>query len=212
TLRLMGEQFRGLGATLKSIARRRPVLFFFLGNFLCVDVVNTLIMWTRPYLEHGAGFTSSGSIQVLMGMSASAFVLGMGMGWLTDKLGSKRTLLAATVAMGLCILAAGTLRHKGLMVGVILVLGSGGLAGVWVAGRKFLLEVAPPDKVGEYFGFYGVTIKLSVFGCTLFAALADWRGHRPALLSLLVPLAVGIVLLSLARPERAEAEAPPGPA
>jgi len=50
TWRLVGRQFRGLGATAKAIARVRPVLWFFLGNFLCVDVVNTLIMWTRPYL------------------------------------------------------------------------------------------------------------------------------------------------------------------
>ncbi len=208
SLRLLGSQFPELLATLKSIVRSRPVLFFFLGNFLCVDVVNTLIMWTRPYLERGAGFTSTESIQVLLGMSVSAFVLGMGMGWLTDKLGSKRTLLAAAGSMFVCVLAAGVLRHKAALVGIIVVFGSGGLAGVWVAGRKFLLEVAPADKVGEYFGFYGVTIKLSVFGCTLFAALADWVDYRTALLSLLLPLVVGIVFLSLARPQRAEAPPP----
>jgi UMF1 family MFS transporter len=205
TLRLVASQFRELGATLKTIARTPPVLFFFLGNFLCVDVVNTLIMWTRPYLERGAGFSPDGSIKVLMGMSVTAFLLGMGMGWLTDRLGSKRTLLAAAVSMFVCLLAAGTLRHKGALVAIILVLGSGGLAGVWVAGRKFLLEIAPADKVGEFFGFYGVTIKLSVFGCTLFAALADWVSYRAALLSLLVPLVIGIGFLAIARPQRADA-------
>ena len=204
SLRLVAEQFRELRATLARVWRVRPVLFFFVGNFLCVDVVNTLIMWTRRYLEEGAGFTSAGSIQVLMGMSVSAFVLGMGMGWLTDRLGAKATLLAAASSMFACILAAGTVRDKAALVGIILVLGSGGLAGVWTAGRKFLIEVAPPEKLGEFFGLYGVTIKLSVLGCTLFAALADWRGHRTALLSLLVPLAVGIVFLAFARPVRAE--------
>jgi UMF1 family MFS transporter len=91
---------------------------------------------------------------------------------------------------------------------VILIFGSGGLAGMWTAGRKWLLEVAPPDKVGEYFGLYGVTIKLSVLGCSLFAALADWTGsYRVALLGQLAPLIVGIAFLVAARPQRAESSA-----
>jgi UMF1 family MFS transporter len=200
---VVGRQFREVARTLGTIRRIPPVLFFFIGNFLCVDVVNTLLMWTRPYLIHGAGFSSEGSIQVLMLMSVSAFVLGMGMGWLTDKMGSKRTMLAATGSLGLCIVTAGLLDTKWLLVAIITVFGSGGLAGVWVAGRKFLLEIAPEDKVGEFFGIYGITIKLSVFGCTLYAGLADWSGsHRTALLSLLAPLAVGIAFLGAAKPIR----------
>lgn len=204
TLRLAAEQFRGLKLTLKSLWRLPPVLCFFIGNFLCVDVVNTLIMWTRPYLMKGASYSESESIGVLMGMSVSAFILGMGMGWLTDRLGPKRTLLAATGSLGLCIVVAGLVRERAVVVPTILLFGSGGLAGVWVAGRKFLLDVAPEGKVGEFFGLYGVTQKLSVFGCTAFAAVADWTGsYRVALLSLLVPLAVGIVFLALARAQRA---------
>jgi MFS-type transporter involved in bile tolerance (Atg22 family) len=171
-----------------------------------VDVVNTLIMWTRRYLEEGAGFTGRGSLWALLAMSISAFFLGMVMGWFTDRLGSKRAMLAATSALFACILGVAALRSKPAIVVLICILGSGGLAGVWVAGRKFLLEVAPAEKVGEFFGFYGVTLKLSVLGCTLFAALADWAGFKPALLSLLVPLAVGITFLSMARPERADGD------
>jgi len=207
----LGAQFRQVARTIKTIRGIRPVLFFFIGNFLCVDVVNTLLMWTRPYLIEGAGFTPEGSIQVLMVMSVSAFILGMGMGWLTDKLGSKRTMLAATGSLAICLIAAGTLHHKATIVAIIAVFGSGGLAGVWVAGRKFLLEIAPEDKVGEFFGLYGITLKLSVLGCTLYAALADWSGsHRTALLSLLAPLVVGIGFLAMAKPIRVgEGAAPP---
>ena len=202
---VVGEQFRRLGQTLRDIARRRGVLLFFVGNFLVVDVVNTMIMWTRPYLEEGAGFTPKESIYALIAMSVSAFVLGMAMGWLTDRFGAKRTILAAAASILLCIVVAGTVRSKAVLMGVILLFGSGGLAGVWVAGRKFLLEVAPPGKVGAFFGLYGVTVKLSVLGCTLFAALADWVGYRPALASLLAPLIAGLICLSLSRPRRAEA-------
>jgi len=209
TPRLVANQFVELGATLRTLWHMPRVLCFFIGNFLCVDVVNTLIMWVRPFLQKGAGFSEKASGMALLGMSVSAFVLGMGMGWLTDKLGAKRTLLASACSLLLCIVAAGTVRQPAVLLPVILLFGSGGLAGTWTAGRKWLLEVAPPEKVGEFFGLYGVTIKLSVFGCTLFAALADGTGsYRVALLGQLVPLVVGIAFLAAARPERVVAASP----
>jgi len=192
---LVSDRFRELLATVREIAHDRPVLLFFVGNFLCVDVVNTLIMWTRPYLEKGAGFSEMASGYTLMAMSVSAFVLGMGMGWLTDRLGARATLVLAAGSMLLCVLVAGLGRSRAVLLGVIVVFGSGGLAGMWTAGRKWLLEVAPEGKVGEFFGLYGVTVKLSVLGCTLFAFLADFAGYRPALMTQAVPLAVGICLL-----------------
>ncbi len=192
---LLASRVSGLVATLREIAHHRPVLFFFLGNFLCVDVVNTLIMWTRPYLEKGAGFSEMASGYTLMAMSVSAFLLGMGMGWLTDRLGPRRMLVVAAASMLVCVLVAGLGRNKAVLLGVILVFGSGGLAGMWTAGRKWLLELAPEGKVGEFFGLYGVTVKLSVFGCTLFALLADLAGYRTALLAQVVPLVAGICLL-----------------
>jgi UMF1 family MFS transporter len=164
--------------------------------------VNSLIMWTRSYLMKGAGYTEKGSLVVLLGMSVSAFVLGMCMGWITDRLGSKRALLAATGSLLLCIVVAAATSSPYVLIPTILVLGSGGLAGVWVAGRKFVLDVAPPGKVGALFGLYGVTQKLSVLSCTLFAAMADWAGYRVALLSLLAPLVVGIGFLMASRAQR----------
>jgi len=202
------DQFRELGRTLRSLWHIRPVLFFFIGNFLCVDVVNTLIMWTRPYLEKGSGFSERASGHTLLAMSVTAFILGMGMGWLTDKLGPKRTLLGAAGSLLLCIAVVSVSRQPAVVLPVILIFGSGGLAGMWTAGRKWLLEVAPPDKVGEFFGLYGVTIKLSVLGCTLFAGLADWTGsYRIALVGQLVPLTIGIAFLAAARPQRAPGSA-----
>jgi len=204
--RLVADQFRELGSTLRTLWHTPNVLFFFIGNLLCVDVVNTLIMWTRPYLEGGAGFSEKASGYTLLAMSVTAFVLGMGMGWLTDRLGPKRTLLAAACSMLLCLIVVSATRQKAVILPVILLFGSGGLAGTWTAGRKWLLDIAPPDHVGEFFGLYGVTIKLSVFGCTLFALLADWTGsYRVALVSQLVPLVIGIGFLAAARSRRPDA-------
>ena len=108
--------------------------------------------------------------------------------------------------MLLCLTVVSVTRQKAVILPVILLFGSGGLAGTWTAGRKWLLDIAPPDHVGEFFGLYGVTIKLSVFGCTLFALLSDWTGsYRVALVSQLVPLVIGIGFLAAARSQRPDA-------
>jgi UMF1 family MFS transporter len=138
-----------------------------------------------------------------MGMSASAFLWGLGTGWLTDRLGPKPTQMLSAGAIGVAIVAALAAPGKAILVPVILVFGSGGLAGTWVAGRKWLLVLAPEGKAGEYFGLYGVTNKLSVIGMLLFAALGDWTGtYRASMASLLVTLGAGLVFLALARTER----------
>ena len=73
--------------------------------------------------------------------------------------------------------------------------GGVGLAGVWTAGRKILLELVPPDQVGRYFGLYGITTKVSVVGSTVFGVLMDLLGPRAAILSQVLFLAVAFFCL-----------------
>jgi MFS-type transporter involved in bile tolerance (Atg22 family) len=71
-------------------------------------------------------------------------------------------------------------------------LGATGLSGIWVAGRKLLLELVPEERAGEFFGLYGLTNKGAAFGMALFGILGDWIGMRLALALMTLPLALGI--------------------
>ncbi|MCA8939587.1 MAG: MFS transporter [Planctomycetes bacterium] len=82
---------------------------------------------------------------------------------------------------------------------VLVLLGAFGLAGVWTAGRKVLLELAPKHQVGEYFGLYGITVKISVFGTTVFGFLMARSSPQLALCALLALLIPGTILLFLVR-------------
>ncbi len=85
------------------------------------------------------------------------------------------------------ILAAYILSFAGL--------GAFGLAGIWTAGRKYLLEIVPQEKAATYFGIYGITMKLSVVGTTIFALLFDLFGSFWAIVSQLAPLLLSLLLL-----------------
>jgi UMF1 family MFS transporter len=82
------------------------------------------------------------------------------------------------------------------------ILGSG-LGGVQVSDRVLLVRLAPPDRIGEFFGLYGLVGKGSqVIGQLLYGAtillLFDALGtgaYQAAVLSLLVTMLIGAWLL-----------------
>ena len=49
-----------------------------------------------------------------------------------------------------------------------------GMGGVWVVSRTFIIELSPPEKVGEFFGLYGMVGKAaSILGPMLWG-LVVW--------------------------------------
>ncbi len=88
------------------------------------------------------------------------------------------------------------------------VFGSLGLAGIWTAGRKVVVELAPPDRLGEYFGLYGITLKLSVFGGWIFASLLDRQSPAAAMLSQVAVAALALVILCTVEPRQRKVAGP----
>ena len=108
--------------------------------------------------------------------------------------------------------AAGTTAPMGRAVEV-----DGGLrlSGIWTAGRTLLIELSPREKVGEYFGLYGITTKLSVIGSAVVGVLqdvvskqtgSDLTGWKVAIGAQAGPLLLGILFLALVKKPQ------PGPA
>jgi|GEM_PF-622122 len=195
------EGFRSVLGTLKSLPANRSLLFFLVGNILCVDVLNTAIAWFSKYFKAVFAFTFDQIIFLGLGISGSAFLAGLIMGKITDRLGSKPTMLAAAISLAVTLVAVGLIPASGPALGAIFSLGALGLAGLWVAGRKLLIQLAPAEQIGEYFGLYGITVKISVFGTLIFGLVADhlkmanhWN-FRAAILVQLFLIVPGIVLL-----------------
>ena len=82
------------------------------------------------------------------------------------------------------------------------ILGSG-LGGVQVTDRVFMVRLSPPERVGEFFGVYGLVGKASqvigqlVYGLIVFLLL-DSMGtgaYQIAILSLIVTMLIGLWLI-----------------
>ena len=210
--------WRGVLGTLRGLPAHRDLLLFLVGYFLCCDVLNMAIAWFAVYFAKVFSFTSGQINLILAGMSAAAFLAGLVMGKLTDKIGPRRAVVTAALCLAVTLPCVSLLPEPWMAVTVILTLGAPGLAGLWVAGRKLLIELAPPDRIGEYFGLEGIAAKISVVGTLVFAVLVDHlpgEGHWNFKLAILLQVAVlipGIVCLAMVRlPARASAAgvAPP---
>ena len=173
-----------------------------MARFFYSDPVNTAIAVMSAFAVHAVGFTEGQALQVLLVLTVVAVIASFGWGFLADRWGPRRTLFAvlATWAVGLAILTLFLSTVPFLIAGALL---GAGLGGVGVVDRLMLLRLAPPQRVGEMFGLYGLVGKFSavvgplVYGAIV-AMLLDSLGrgaYQVAIASLFVLLLVGIAIL-----------------
>lgn len=207
-----GTRFR-IGDAIKSwsqlrttIADARKVpgmLRFLVARFFYTDPVNTVIVIMTVFATEAIGFTRGEANYVLLGLTVAAVIASFFWGWLVERIGPKRTLMIvlASWAVGLIIAGAVLSKPTFLIAGVLL---GSGLGGVWTSDRVFMLRLSPPDKIGEFFGLYGLAGKFSaVTGPILYGTIvsvllnAGWGNgaYQVGILSFLVLMVIGMLLL-----------------
>jgi UMF1 family MFS transporter len=190
-------------------AREVPGLGRFLvGRFFYSDAVNTIIVVMTVVTVYAKGLTEGTAQLVLLGLTVVAVVASFGWGRLVDRWGPKRTLMTvlSSWAVGL-VLGAVSLSIDG-PIGFALFLAAGailgsGLGGVQVADRVFMVRLAPPERLGEFFGLYGLVGKGSqvigqlLYGATVFLLLDAFKvgAYQIAVLTLLVTMLIGYRLI-----------------
>ncbi len=187
---LVVERFRRVLGTVRELPSRRGMLYFLLGNFFCLDAVNTTIIFYSEYLIHARGIPGGKVDLCLIAVQLSALCFSLWIGRRVDRAGSRSMLLWVTVVW---IIAITLVLLTGSYPVVLLasVIGGFGLGGIWVAGRTMLLELAPPQRVGEFMGLYGMTGKFSAVGALAFGLLADFFSYDRALMFQIGMLLVG---------------------
>jgi MFS transporter, UMF1 family len=193
--RLWQSQWKKILTLIKELPRKPALLFFFIGNFFAVDSLNSMILWFSVYTREVYHPSQATLISLLIAVNVSAFAAGILTGILTDKVGAMKTFLFSTGILALSFLALPLMQRFEMFVLVSLLGGATAIAGIWTASRKALIELSPQEKIGEYFGLYGLTTKISVIGNLLFAVIADHFGFRAALWALVIPASVGWICL-----------------
>jgi MFS transporter, UMF1 family len=153
------------------------------------------------------GLSEATANVVLLLLTLVAIAMSFVWGWLCDRQGPKRTLVVVLISWAVGLIVGGIAIGLGpagfgpfLIAGAIL---GSGLGGVQVSDRVLMVRLSPPDKIGEFFGIYGLVGKGSqVIGQLLYGAiifvLLDTLGngaYQVAVLSLLVTMLIGLWLV-----------------
>jgi len=195
TLRNFWDPWKQLARTVRGLPANPKVLLFLAGNFFVVDAVNSTISWVSVYLREVFHLGQGKMVSVMMILNVCAFFGGVISGFLTDKLGAMKTFLASTVALAFMLIMMTQPIPLRIFSVLIYTCGAFAVSGVWAAGRKALVDMVPSQKIGEYFGLYGLTTKVSVIASLLYSLASDAIGMQKAMWVLVFPAAVGFFFL-----------------
>src|SRR5690625_147190 len=192
---------RQVGETARSVREFPGLTRFLIGRFFYTDAVNTVILFMGVYVSNEIGFTSQEVTRVLLIAISCAFIGGVLFGRVVDRIGPKKTLdLVLTIWIIVFIWTAtlGLARLPGALFWPAACLAGIALGGTWAADRPLMLRLTPPDRIGEFYGLYGMVGRFAaITGPLIWALVADWIGlGRPAaVLTLLVGVLIAYTIL-----------------
>ena len=208
TVRVVVGSWSQLARTIEHAREVPGLLRFLVGRFFYSDAVNTIIVVMSIVTVRAVGLTDTEAILVLLTLTVVAIGASFLWGAVVDRLGPKRTLLIvlASWAVGLTICGLSLGLENPLKIALFLLAGGilgSGLGGVQVADRVFMVRLTPPERLGEFFGLYGLVGKGSqvigqlAYGAVIFL-LFDSLGtgaYQVAVLSLLATMVIGAWLI-----------------
>lgn len=157
---LIKNAFRTLRETLSSIGRYKILLQFIFINFLVMDVVHTIVAFMSIYANKVVGFNDAQISTFLIISTVFAMIGSYIIGLLVKMRGS---IFSYWLVLWLWVsaLLMAVWSQTEFMFWVVGPLAGMGLGGVWVVSRAFLVELCPAEKIGEFFGIYGLAGKMA---------------------------------------------------
>ena len=197
---LLVSGLRQLRRTLVEV-RRYPITIAFLAGYLIfIDGINTVAASATLYGSEQLRLPFEVVNATVLAVQFIAFFGALAHGWLAERIGPKRAILASLVvwvvvtSAAYFVQAGHRLQFYALALGIGVVLG-----GTPALSRSLYSQLVPKGREAEYFSLYTLGERgTSSLGPLLFSLVADTTGsYRPAILSLVIFLLVGLLVTAL---------------
>ncbi len=189
--------FTRLRHTLSHATEHRDLFRFLIALTVFHAGINTIIVLAAIYAQEAMGFDTSDTLKLILVVNISAALGAFALGHLQDRIGSKRSLILSLIswiiAIGIAYKATDltTFWLAANLIGL-------SLGASQSASRALVGQFSPPQRSGEFFGLWGMAVKLSaIIGPLSYGATTYYFGgdHRLAILSTLLFFCVGLLLL-----------------
>ncbi len=205
TLRLdpgtIGRALSQVKDTIGHLPRYPGLGRFLVGRAFYTDAANTVIVFLSIYTVNEIGFSETGAQVLLLVAIASAVIGGLILGMVVDRIGPKRTLDMVLALWVVALVGAVAIPVLGLPMAwfwPVACIAGIALGGTWTADRPYMLILAPPKRLGEFYGLYSMVGRFAaIIGPAMFGFVAETLGFgRPAAMgSLLAWIVISYFIL-----------------
>lgn len=191
------DAFRRVADSLAHARQSRDLFRFLVCIVFYQAGIQAVIALAAIYAQQAMGFDTRQTIQLILVVNITAAVGAFGFGYVQDRIGHKRavgvTLLGwlAMVALAYSAVEPGRFWLAANVAGLC-------LGASQSAGRAFIAYLSPAAHRAEFFGLWGLAVKLSsILGPMTYgaAAWASGGNHRLAMLFTGVYFLIGLVVL-----------------
>ena len=199
------ETIRGL----KSLFKENKNVAIFLTAFMFVsDALLTASLYFAIFLDRVFQIDDAQKVIIVSLLQVVSTISAWVIGGLGDRLGIKKLLILACVNLTLIYGIVSQISSLPLLYVLAAFIGFG-YGGFYTTSRAMLIKLSPPEKLGEYFGFYSTFQKFaSIVGPLLWGGvillLADFGvvKYRIGILSLVALMFVGTLIMTRVKEER----------
>ena len=160
TVSLIGESYRQLFTTLRNARRHKNLFRFIAARFLYMEAINTVSSFYVIYLVSVNAFTEDEARDMVVRLLMVAVVSSIIAGFLVSRYGSKKVLTVALVGWTTVVVAAALVNATWMFWVVGAVTGCF-WGGPQIADRVMLTRLAPEGQLGEFFGLFQMSGRLS---------------------------------------------------
>jgi len=199
----MESPWKRLLDTARHAARYQDLRRFLMCIVFYQAGITAVVALAAIYAEQAMKFTTQQTITLILVVNITAAVGAFGFGYLQDAIGHVRALALTLVGWIAMVLIAGLSESQTMFWA------AANLAGLCMgssqaAGRAMVGYLAPPSRVAEFFGLWGLAVKAaSIFGPLTYGAV-EWLGasHRLAIFVTGLYFVAGLALLKSIDMER----------
>ena len=195
---LVAGAFGRLATTVRHARRYRDLARFLVCIVFYQAGIQTVVVIAAIYAQATLGFTTKQTIAMILVVNVTAAAGAFVFGHVQDRLGYVRTLAVTLVLWIATALVAWAATGPGVFW-VAANMAGFALGASQSAGRALVAYLSPEDRRAEFFGLWGLAVKLSaILGPVTYGAIswATAGNHRVAMLATSGFFIVGLLLLA----------------